>query len=420
MTMSAPVEKERRGLWWKLIAGGLLLLLITVSVIVLKVDAIALSLINRALGASLVEGGQLEAIHFELLSGGCVLDNLSLNQPRNYTEPALFSLGKLTVQVVPETLLSDEIVVDNVTIKNVAVRLIRNKQGQLNIEKLLVPPDQPSSSPATDDTSLELPAVRVKSIKIENLAINVIDQLTKKQWTANLRIDLTVNDLQFRDILQGDILVGKVILALADLNVDQPAGFGSDKLLTLDKLTVKTTQFDLSSAEYRIDKISLQGFATSIIVHKDGASNVQQLLASLTGSSEGESSETVKDASSDSSPSPIIRIGQVDINGGALTLHDEALMEQSLNILLERISVEVENLSLFDPAVDADPASIKATFEMLQPEGLPTAYFCGFATLGPVGDGIPNLNFQTRLVGLKLDTLGSLIPTAERTCLHSR
>jgi len=417
MVMKAPTKERSRGLWWKIIAGGLLLLLIAVSVIILKVDAIALSLVNRALEASLVKGGQLESIHFELLSGRCELDNLSIDQPRGFTEPALLSLGKLTVQVDPATLLCDEIVVDKVAIENVAVRLIRDKQGQLNIENLLVQSDQPPSSPTTDNNDFKLPAVWVKSIGVGNLAVHVVDHLTKKQWTANLRIDLTVDDLQLRDIFHGDVLIGKVMLALSNLHIDQPAGFGSDKLLTLDKLAVKTTQFDFSSAEYLLDDISLQGFTTSIIIHKDGASNIQQLFASLLGLSDGEFSEVGTDVSSESSFSPIIRIGQVDINGGTLTLHDEALMEQSLNIFLEKISIQVEKLSLFDPASDADPASIKATFELLQPEGLPTAYFCGFATLGPVGNEIPNLNSQTRLVGLKLDTLGSLIPTAERKAL---
>lgn len=49
-----------------------------------------------------------------------------------------------------------------------------------------------------------------------------------------------------------------------------------------------------------------------------------------------------------------------------------------------------------------------------QPGNLPIAYFGSVTRIGPVGTGMPLVNSQARLTGFKLDTLGSLIPSASR------
>jgi hypothetical protein len=77
--------------------------------------------------------------------------------------------------------------------------------------------------------------------------------------------------------------------------------------------------------------------------------------------------------------------------------------------------VAVDRLRLFDENKGADPAAVSVSFQLKQPGKLPSAHFGTVARMGPVGRGIPPINAQARMIGLKLKTLGALLPPAMRT-----
>ena len=74
-------------------------------------------------------------------------------------------------------------------------------------------------------------------------------------------------------------------------------------------------------------------------------------------------------------------------------------------------------MRLFDENKGGDPAAVSVSFQLKQPGKLPAAHFGTVARMGPVGRGVPPINVQTRLIGLKLKTLGTLLPPATRTAL---
>ncbi len=84
---------------------------------------------------------------------------------------------------------------------------------------------------------------------------------------------------------------------------------------------------------------------------------------------------------------------------------------------LTDIRLLVDQLRLFDENKGADPAAVSFSFLLKQPGKLPRAYFGTVARMGPVARGVPPINAQVRLIGLKLDTLGSLIPPSTRAAL---
>ena len=123
------------------------------------------------------------------------------------------------------------------------------------------------------------------------------------------------------------------------------------------------------------------------------------------------------EASSSQAKMPPILFEQIVMDGGPVQYRDEAFTDETLVASLNNIQVEVTQLRLFTDNADADPASASLFFELEQPGELPTAYFGTLADVGPIGDGVPMVNTQLRLVGLKLDTLGSLVPSTTRTAL---
>jgi hypothetical protein len=60
---------------------------------------------------------------------------------------------------------------------------------------------------------------------------------------------------------------------------------------------------------------------------------------------------------------------------------------------------------------------LSIAFKLKQPGKLPAAHFGTVARLGPAGRGIPPVNAHARMIGLKLKTLGTLLPPATRTAL---
>jgi uncharacterized protein involved in outer membrane biogenesis len=46
-------------------------------------------------------------------------------------------MGNLVLDVVPTSLLSDVIVVEEVTLKGMSINLVRDKQGRLGLDKLV-------------------------------------------------------------------------------------------------------------------------------------------------------------------------------------------------------------------------------------------------------------------------------------------
>lgn len=415
-------ENRWRGLWWKSTIGVVLFLLIAVSVIAIKFDAIALSFINRSLSAYLVDGGDLKTINCQLLTGSCELGDLSISQPAFAQIPVL-KLERFAMQIDLSTLFSDEIVIEKVVVKDLKVSLVRDKTGTLNIEKLLIPTtDNALSADKFVSSDLSLPTIRVQSIEVKNFKIHVIDAVTKKRWMARIRIDFDANDLQLRDMLNGDIFLGEIMVVLSEFSVDQPAGFGSGKLLTVDKITVESGPLDLLSSDYGVKNISVDGFSSSMVVPPDGVSNFHQLVTLLANSKQKSSTKHSEVSATQSSSSfahdlPHIFVEKMTIEHGNLLLRDESIGTVPVEISLDEIAADAQSINLFSIQSDVNPATLSATFILNQPNGLPVAYFGSFARIGPFNDEIPPLNAQMRLVGFKLDTLGPLFPKSVRAAI---
>ncbi|MCK5915946.1 MAG: AsmA family protein, partial [Deltaproteobacteria bacterium] len=412
-------KRTRRTLWWKIPLGLLLVVFVGLVVVVMNVNSIAHSQANQALEKFLSAGGVLDDIDVEVMAGRIKLSGLAINQPQGYGTDPFLLLDTLELDIDPLTLVSDKIIIEKLTLAGVSLTLVRDKQGQFSFDKLIsssgeVSNPQPAEE-SKEESQLSIPAIRVNSIHLENISIRLFDQLTGEQWSASLRIDLDVNDLQLKDILNQDVLAGKMVLALSEIEVDQPVGFGSDKLASLENFTVRVDKLDLASADYIVKQVLLQGLDISMIVHEDGLSNFQQLNNSLFGADE-EQGENTETEATETVP-PTVLFEQIQVENGSFTYRNETLTDDGLVFPFNNIELKATQLRLYDDNTAAAPAAISLSFELDQPDELASAYFGSVATLGPVADGVPMINGQVRLAGLKLDTFGSLVSRKVRTSL---
>jgi hypothetical protein len=192
---------KSRGWLWKIPMGAVVLLLIVLSVVILSVDTIAHNQINRIMKNVLTEGGSLAAIDIGLLAGRVELNGLTVNPPKDHSTDPLLSMGNLVLDVVPTSLFSDVIVVEEVTLKKMSINLVRDKQGRWGLVQL-VTAEQPAAEKS--DAAVKektLPVVQVNKIRIEDGSITVRDSaLTGKPMVFPLtKILLAVDRLRLFD-----------------------------------------------------------------------------------------------------------------------------------------------------------------------------------------------------------------------------
>jgi len=415
--------KQKTGLWWKILLALLLFLFtglfIALFILSINLNSIAHTQINRALNTFLIAGGMLDNVDIQLTTGQIDLSGLTINSPEAFGTKPLLKLNSLHLNLSLSTLLTDEIAIDELALENVSLTLVRNAQGDLSILNLIPSLDTADikTNPTEEKEPFSIPAIHINSILFDKVSLLVIDQLTKKQWTGKLDLNLKIEDLYLKDLISGDILTGKVAIELSKLKLDQPIATKGDKLLSFNQLTITSNALDFSAPALNIEHILLNGLHSSISVQSDGTSNIDQLQQRLFGNKNTSNPKDTNKSSGKKNKLPTVLIKQLEIKNSALNYRNEMITETPLVFPLNNIQVNINQLRLFDMNTQAPPASVTASFQLEQPNELPSAYFGVLANIGTIGIGVPQVNAQIRMTGLKLDTLGTLITPAMRRTL---
>ncbi len=282
-TKRAKQHPSRQGWWWKILIGLAVLMGVTAIALVLSIDPIAHTLANRSLLRFLPSGGTLDDIDIQLGDGVVEMTGLTIRAPQGFGDEPLLTLGAVRVDVDPLSLADDEIVVEQLIVRELALVVVRDQNGQLSPLKLLPPAEADSEETETDGERVEpgppvIPPIRVEKIRLEKVSVRVINHLAGGEWSARMGIELGVDDLQLRDALQQDILVGRLQLAVHDVTIDQPEGFGRAPLLSLDNCKLTAAGVDLGTSRLPIDKLLLERLTTSVERDQKGETNVQRLI----------------------------------------------------------------------------------------------------------------------------------------------
>ena len=438
--------------WWKIAIITSLVVFTALSLVIINMNSIAHTQINKLLKTYLSGGGALDAIDFQLAEGRVEIKGLTINSPPSFGSTPLLQLETLELDVKLGALFGGALVAEEIALKGLSFVVIRDGEGQLNVLDI-VQPGKADAEPDTealvnnDESGRSIPSIRIHTTRFENIRISFIDHLSKQQWSAELQLDLAVDDLQLRDVMYADILSGKIIVALSGLRVDQPPGFDRGAFASLDRLEIHSDGLDFGAPEMVIENVRIKGPSLSLMVRNDGVSNWQRLGQVFGGSEdEPESIEPQKEepgifkrlvamlmgrrskadeqitemASTEPSAGPelpVIVFEKARLEGGSIMYHDDSLSKKGIVLPTTDIQLKVSELRLFDTRTESPPASVSGSLALSQPEGHPTAYLGLLGAIGHVGVGVPLLNTQVRVTGFKLDTLGSMVSPATRKAL---
>lgn len=382
-----------------------------------------------------VEVGDLAEQAIALASLDLNLKGMAVDQPPGFSETPLLSMGSFKLASQGIDLGASRASISDVILDGLSISVERNASDEvnlLNLKEAWLPAsveasgDKLDSSVSTTDASgsgFELPTVVVDNIELKSISAQLLASIEDQLWRAGFDgLDIRVTGVEVGDPTEQAVSLASFDLDLKGIAVDQPPGFDTEKLFSLEQFTIISEKPDKTKKELVIKQVSLTGLTSYVIMHADGISNLQVLNKALLGKSEEPEASREEPTTDRKAPSPApdlqpVLFEQISLDGGPVTYRDEFFAEETLVASLDNIHLEATDLRLFNKEEGVDPASAEMSFELAQPGELPTAYFGALVDVGPIGYGVPMVNSQVRLVGLKLDSLGSLVPKATRTAL---
>jgi len=219
--------------------------------------------------------------------------------------------------------------------------------------------------------------------------------IANKQLPNALTVPATLGDVDL-SLLRGHV-------ALHDLVVPQPEGFGPGNAVDMGCLSLKLVPSSLSGERLIVREVSLVDTTIHAVMDDNRVLN----FAKIAQPSDEEQTPTEP---SESSPVLIERIHLENVH--VMWSGNPRDVTKPLNITISNLTIEVTNL-LIDPNAPADhKTDISVQFEIPQGTG-PAAHFALDAVLSALTGVVPSLNATTRFTGFELDTVeGILIPGA--------
>ncbi|NCC51046.1 MAG: AsmA family protein [Spartobacteria bacterium] len=127
----------------KFVLGGIGVVIVVILVLVggamVMISDAALKFINEKAPEALHTAVHLDSLKLRLLRGHLGLGGLYVGQPEGYGTNALLTLGKLDVNISLKSLVSEQIVVNEVYLRNASIHLVKTTNGILNVEALAPP-----------------------------------------------------------------------------------------------------------------------------------------------------------------------------------------------------------------------------------------------------------------------------------------
>ena len=382
-----------------------------------------------------VELGDLAKQAIALSSLDLDVKGLTVDQPPGYSETPLLSMDSFEMASKGVDLGASNISISNVILDTLAVSVERNPDREVNLLKLaeswLPASDagkdeqaEPSESPTSSSgVGFAIPTVIVDNIELKNISARLLDSIDDQPWRAGFDdLDVLITGVNVGATAEQHVSLASFDLDLKGVRVDQPPGFDDRKLFGLEQFTVISDKRVGPGEELVVKEVELQGLTASVTMRADGVTNLQVLKKSLLEKDVNdwppkEKKGAEKRASSAKIDLQPVLFEKISLDGGPVTYRDDVFAKEPLAAYLNDIQMEIKELRLFNDEKDVNPASASLSFEFEQPGELPTAYFGTIADVGPIGKSVPMANTQVRLVGLKLDTLGSLVPPATRSAL---
>lgn len=226
----------------KIIGTILVVLLLLVLVVVLAVNIFG----NRALklavqtGASkaLGVGVQVQDITLAVFAGKLNINGLQIDNPKDYANPHLLTLGNAFVAVNVKSLLTDTVEIERIQLDNIALT-IEQKGLTNNLQEILNNLPKTTSTPQEKQTGGK--NLKIKQLQINGAQVNVkLLPIPGRADTVTLKLaPITLENLGTDQPMDVSMLTGVVLKSLAGgiaqqgkelLPVDMVSGLGQQAL----------------------------------------------------------------------------------------------------------------------------------------------------------------------------------------------
>lgn len=182
----------------KIVIGIALVVMASVVMAVLFIDAVAARVVSTAGTRVLGVDTTVRSVHLGLLSGSSKLDGLVVAQPAGYSGDPMLSVDRVEVRAGLGELIGDDIVIDQVAISGVAVDL-SEVNGRINLQ---VVADNISSAqsaaPATSSASTpSKSSVTVRELRITGIRVKA---RLENALASGKMLDATIPDIVVTDI----------------------------------------------------------------------------------------------------------------------------------------------------------------------------------------------------------------------------
>jgi hypothetical protein len=363
------------------------------------------------------------------------LNGLTVQQLPGFSETPLLSMDNFKLVSREIDLGESKASIADISLNTLSASLERNTKNELNLIKLkeawlpdVKDNDKETPAQSADPTrssgpALKIPFVEVDRIQLNSISAQLLASIEDQPWRAGFDdLDILVTGVDAKAKPEQAVSLASFDLDLKSIKVDQPPGFNDRKLFGLERVTIISEKPLGPGEELVLEEVHLQGLTSYVTMRADGMTNLKVLSDALTNKEEEAGRPKAEKGAEKGAASVKFNLQPVllkhfSLDGGPVTYRDEVFTEENLEANLDEINLDVRGLRLFAEEKDVEPAPVSISFELAQPGELPTAYFGALAKVGPVGDGVPMVNTQVRLVGLKLDTLGSLVPKRTRAAI---
>lgn len=183
----------------KIAFGGAILVMASVVMALLFLDAVAARIVSTAGTRVLGVSTSVRSVHLGLMSGSSSLNGLLVAQPPGYSGDPMLSVERVEVRAGLGELISDDIVIDQIAIDGVAVDL-SEVNGRINLQVVAdnilaagkAPESDPAAPAAPSKSSVTVRELRITGIKVKARLDNAL--------ASGKVLDATIPDIVVQDI----------------------------------------------------------------------------------------------------------------------------------------------------------------------------------------------------------------------------
>lgn len=338
-----PDKKTRS---WKKITTKILLystgiLLALILLILVFIDFITAKCISAIGGKLTGTNITVENVDISLFKGEFLLEGLNVSNPGNeeFESPSLLQLGKLSVSLDIFSLLSKDIIINDIQLAGLSICAEINRNGKFNILTVIEnlsgeeqPSDQHQSEKGADSSK-----VWIKNFRLSNLALLFKDARPEPEING---FGVKINNIS------GSMTGGS--LNIDAIQIDNPDTFKINEMLKNCAVEIKFAPETIYSAAPEIKLIKISGFEFNAEFNDAGKFNVSTTadsIIALAGKKENATQNGDQDDSGNSSSgenaeksnSPAFPLV---LESCCIKIHDDRLLTPAIVIPLS-ISVDI-------------------------------------------------------------------------------